>query len=81
VTAGGNLTAQINVTDRRRSAGERVRWNPEPPLRERTLDITSRSQLGRMPPSATAGEQHGHPINPGQAFTLGLVRRSSPPPP
>jgi NAD(P)-dependent dehydrogenase (short-subunit alcohol dehydrogenase family) len=34
VTAGGNPTVQINVTDRRRSAGERVRWNPGPPLRE-----------------------------------------------
>ena len=44
------------------------------------LDITSRSQLGRVLPSDAAAVQRGHSINPGQAVTLGLVRRSSPPP-
>jgi hypothetical protein len=53
-----------------------VRWNPGPPLRELRNEYASVAEpiLARRPCSTATS------INPGQAFTLGLVRPSSLPP-
>lgn len=54
VTAGGNPTAQINVTDRRRSAGETGAVESGGCCGSAQLDITSRSHLGHVLPSDEA---------------------------
>ena len=53
-----------------------MRWNPGLPLRELRNEYASVAEpiLARRPCSTATS------INPGQAFTLGLVRSSSPPP-